>query len=51
MSNVRRGEGWFESSVPGIDCREGESGQNELFRGPFALLECITGTKASDYAA
>ena len=39
MDHVRCGEGLTESSVPGLEVVvRGESGRNELLRGPFALF-------------
>ena len=39
----RCGEGETESSVPGLQVVvEGESGRNELLRGPFALFGVLT---------
>ena len=44
----RWGEGETESSVPGLQVGvEGESGRNELLRGPFALFGVRIGMLSS----
>ena len=45
MSGVVRG--MAESSVPVESGREGESGRNELLRGPFALFGVRIGVLSS----
>ena len=46
MDHVRCGEGLTESSVPGLEVVvRGESGRNELLRGPFALFGVRIGAK------
>ena len=45
MSGVVRG--MAESSVPVESGREGESGRNELLRGPFALFGVCIGVLSS----